>query len=74
MKCWRCDGDGHLVKNCKSKKNTKDIKCFSCGKTGHFAANCPTKGNASKRCNICRKINHLEKDCYFRNKENKGAN
>lgn len=50
----------------KYKTSKTSVKCYSCGKGGHIARNCVGMKEAS--CNICKKNNHKEKDCYFRRK------
>lgn len=76
-KCNKCNKFGHLTKFCRSKPVPKDksqVCCFKCNKHGHIAKYCKEEENNynTKRCNICKKDNHFEKDCYFRNKkENK---
>lgn len=52
-------------KTIKKIKGNNQIKCFNCKEIGHKQNNCPRK----KGCTICKKINHVEKDCFFRNKE-----
>lgn len=50
--------------NCEEEiafKAVNNKKCFKCNKTGHFQSQC-------KVCNICKKSNHQEKDCRFKNK------
>lgn len=50
-------------------------RCFKCNSTGHLVRACRKttfqKQTDSKEkqmfCKICKKSNHLEKDCYFRN-------
>ena len=41
MKCFKCNENGHISRNCPKNK---DITCFSCGKKGHYARHC-VQGN-----------------------------
>nr|XP_012138746.1 PREDICTED: uncharacterized protein LOC105662244 [Megachile rotundata] len=44
-------------------------KCFKCNKIGHTAKTFhQIKNPVDQRCGICKKTNHLEKNCFFRNK------
>ena len=65
-------------------KNTVKAKCFKCGKLGHIAPKCRTiienikiekidkvEPSTSITCSICKKHGHVEKDCYFKDKEKK---
>lgn len=49
----------------KKGASTSGRKCFRCHKPGHLANQCRKK-EFSYKCNICKKNNHEEKDCYFR--------
>ena len=40
-KCWRCDGLGHMGKDCKKSQHHT---CEKCSKIGHFPACCHTTG------------------------------
>lgn len=69
---------------CKSKSTNESnkVKCYKCNKEGHYGASYRQK-TESKYCTICKKSNHTEEQCYFRdksvqetgkvNKGNKGA-
>jgi len=72
-KCTKCNKVGHFAKFCKSKTSSQDkkpVKCFKCNKSGHIARACPeNRQNAQDACGICKKNNHKEKDCFYRNKK-----
>lgn len=77
LKCNICKEIGHLAHTCKRKKGKssgREKRCFNCNKSGHFAKDCrKTSGTKEKNlfCKICKKNNHAEKDCYFRDRESK---
>lgn len=58
------------MKTSKPTRTQNSKKCFRCNKNGHFAKNC------KNCCSICKKTNHKEENCYFRNKnkENQSCN
>ena len=37
MKCFRCQEQGHMARDCKVKEV---VKCFNCYKFGHKASDC----------------------------------
>ena len=43
-------------------KNKDSIKCFICKDKGHSMKNCPKA--TVKKCSICKKSNHEEKDFF----------
>lgn len=68
---------GHLAQTCKRKRGKpsgREKHCFNCDKAGHFAKDC-RKPSGTKEKNlfgkICKKNNHAEKNCYFRDRESK---
>lgn len=69
--------EGHLARTCKKerrKSNSKEKRCYNCNKTGHFAKDSSKPEGSKERnlyCRICKKNNHIEKDCYFRDRETK---
>lgn len=71
-KCNKCNKAGHFAKDYRSryKTNDKEVHCFKCNKTGHMVKACnEMQTKANNICNICKKNNHEEKDCYFRKKK-----
>ena len=38
-RCYRCNGEGHIARNCPSKPSPV---CFACGAPGHLKKECPT--------------------------------
>lgn len=57
IKCYNCNGSGHISKNCPSEKKKMDkpktpmadkldkskIKCYGCNKLGHYKSECRSK-------------------------------
>lgn len=74
-KCYKCGSGEHLASfhrtdkvGLKERTGNAKLKCFSCSKFGHVAKECPTK---PKQCSICKKTNHEERNCFFRNNRSK---
>jgi len=65
-KCYKRSNTNHLAKTCKNKDNIQETRCFKCrGCITKFCKKEDISGNIVK-CDICKKNNHSEKDCYFR--------
>lgn len=66
--CKHCKSSSHDTRFCRKwkEKGAGEVKCFKCGCFGHIANNCPKKTN--NQCKICKKTNHKEQDCFFRDK------
>ncbi|KAM0730296.1 Retrovirus-related Pol polyprotein from transposon TNT 1-94 [Formica fusca] len=73
-KCFKCNKTGHLAKKCTKTQTAiekRQVRCFKCNKIGHMARSCgDNQGSSEQKCSICKKTNHTEKNCYFRNKYN----
>lgn len=84
--CRRCKSKTHDTNFCKKGKEVR--KCYKCGNTGHLARDCSEvlpshhrthfgssgMNNLAKACSICKKTNHKEQDCFFRNKSKPNNN
>ena len=48
LRCFSCDGKGHLQRNCPNQRNYQPIanqRCLRCGRTGHLQRDCRMQGN-----------------------------
>jgi hypothetical protein len=62
---------GHFARICREEETNKtgyNIKCNNYYKTDDIAKNC--NKNSIKPYKICKRVDHTEKDCYFRKKRN----
>ena len=41
MKCYRCDKEGHGVRDCPEPDTRGTTSCNRCGAEGHFVRDCP---------------------------------
>ena len=53
--CRRCGDDGHLARDCSSRR------CFNCDRPGHVIDTCPEL----ELCSICLASDHVINDCPF---------
>jgi hypothetical protein len=44
VRCHKCGADGHVIAECKSKKELRT--CFTCKKEGHISRRCPQRRQA----------------------------
>lgn len=51
-----------------SKPKKKTVVCYGCNQPGHIKSECK-KTAGKKYCSICKKDNHVEKDCYFKDRQ-----
>ena len=42
-RCYVCNENGHIARNCPLNVTRTSVTCFSCGQEGHISPNCPTK-------------------------------
>jgi hypothetical protein len=55
VKCFACQKDGHISRNCPDKlrnedrgghfSHVKSMKCYNCEEIGHFASTCPKRNS-----------------------------
>lgn len=70
-KCHRCHRQGHLRKDCRVNLTSENKN--KTGKNKTFDKN--DNGESSSRyCKICKKNNHDEQQCFFRNKNGEDKN
>lgn len=70
VKCYKCDGSNHLARDCKAS-GQNNHKTYYKNKTGNtYKGKRYDDLRPQPRCGICKKTNHQERNCYFRNKQN----
>ena len=47
MKCYRCQKEGHGVRECPEPDNRPPATCRRCGKEGHFVRDCTESNTTS---------------------------
>jgi len=54
-RCWNCDRNGHISRNCPQRRIQR---CYECGSTGHLKWNCD-----KVKCYNCNKQGHRQAEC-----------
>lgn len=62
--CFKCKRTGHIAKDCRQQKQQKP-HCLKCKVDGHRTQEC----RKYPPCQVCKKNNHLEADCYFKSQK-----
>eukprot|EP01116_Phalansterium_solitarium_P011926 TRINITY_DN277_c0_g1_i3.p1 TRINITY_DN277_c0_g1~~TRINITY_DN277_c0_g1_i3.p1 ORF type:complete len:258 (+),score=67.82 TRINITY_DN277_c0_g1_i3:58-831(+) len=58
IKCYNCQGEGHMAFQCIEEKRDKVPRCFLCGLSGHNKAECPRE-----ICYNCLEAGHQSRQC-----------
>ena len=61
IKCYNCNKNGHIAKECKDPKKEKG-SCFYCGKMNHQAKDCRKKAADRKKSTQIKKVDEEEEE------------
>lgn len=65
--CYKCHRKGHIQRDCRNDR-------YILYKKMNYHANNNKAQKQYSSCSICKKDNHLEKDCFFRDKNSGSSN
>ncbi|GAM19385.1 hypothetical protein SAMD00019534_025600 [Acytostelium subglobosum LB1] len=65
-RCYNCQGEGHLSKDCTEKK--VEQKCFNCEQYGHVSKDC-VNDKVEQQCHTCGEFGHVTKTCKNKDKD-----
>merc|ERR1719505_417795 len=62
QRCYRCNEDGHLARDCETKEDIRiaTVTCYKCNEDGHYARDC---SETEQLCYGCKKPGHQKRDC-----------
>eukprot|EP00300_Choanocystis_sp_HF-7_P013741 c1842_g1_i1.p1 GENE.c1842_g1_i1~~c1842_g1_i1.p1 ORF type:complete len:467 (+),score=89.00 c1842_g1_i1:159-1559(+) len=60
VKCYNCNGVGHMAFDCVEAKKERGSKCYECGEVGHNKVDCPKRKSL---CYECGEAGHNKADC-----------
>ena len=68
--CFTCGKEGHMSRDCPSKKA---VECRICKQEGHMSRDCPAK-KTNTQCHSCGVEGHLSRDCTAKKTNTKCTN
>ena len=60
VRCWNCQSEGHMSRECPKQKV---LKCFSCGNEGHMQRDCRRNFVTRLSCHACKEEGHQRREC-----------